>query len=90
MWSTTLPQGPRVHYISPSPLEIDSGDDAEVVPLPLKEMIKMCRILEENSMVVCTEGALELIKALRQYRTHLQRMSREGERQTTLDDFFHF
>jgi hypothetical protein len=70
--------------------EIDSDDEAEVVPLPLKEMIKMCRILEENSMVVCTEGALELIKALRQYWTHLQRMSREGKKQMMLDDFFHF
>jgi hypothetical protein len=77
MWTTTLPQGPRVHYIS---LGIDSGDDAEVVPLPLKEMIKMCHIFEENSMVVCTEGELELIKASCQYRTHLQRMSKEGEK----------
>ena len=66
-----------------------SNDDPEVVPLPLKEMIKMCRTIEENSMVVCTEGALELVKALHQYRAHLQRMSREGERQTTPDDFFH-
>ena len=32
--------------------EIDSGDDPEVVPPPLKEMIKMRCIIEENSMVV--------------------------------------
>jgi hypothetical protein len=69
--------------------EIDSDDDPEVVPLPLKEMIKMCHTIEENSMAVCTEGALELGTALRQYRAHLQRMSRESEKQTTLDDFFH-
>ena len=70
--------------------EIDSGDDPEVVAPPLKEMIKMWRTIEKNSMVVCTEGALERVKALRQYRAHLQRMSREGEKQTTLDDFFHW
>ena len=69
--------------------EIDSGDDPEVVPPPLKEIIRMCRIIEESSMVVCTEGALALVKASRQYRVHLQRMSKETEKQTTLDDFFH-
>ena len=47
--------------------EIDSGDDPEVVLLPLKEMIRMCQIIEENSMVICTEGALALVKASRQY-----------------------
>ena len=43
--------------------EIDSGNQPEVVPPSLKEMIKMCCIIEENRMVVCTEGVLELIKA---------------------------
>ena len=66
------------------------GDEPEVVPPPLKEMIRMCRTIEENSMVVCTDGALEVVKALRQYQTHLQKMSSAGERQTTLDNFFHF
>ena len=69
--------------------EVDIGDDPEVVPPPLKDMIKMCRTIEENSMIICTEGALELVKALCQYRAHLQRMSREGEKQTTLGDFLH-
>ena len=41
-------------------------------------------------MVVCTVGELELIKASHQYQAHLQKKSREGEKQTTLDDFFHF
>ena len=76
--------------VSGSTEEIDSGDEPEVVPPSLKEMIKMCRVIEENSMVVCTEGALELIKASRRYQAHLQKISREGEKQTTLDDFFHF
>ena len=64
------------------------GDEPEVVPL--KEMIRMCWTIKENSLVVCTEGALEVVKALHQYRGHLQKMSSTGERQTTLDNFFHF
>ena len=40
--------------------ETDSdSDDPEAVLPSLKEMIKMCWIVEENSMVVCTEGALD-------------------------------
>ncbi len=77
-------------FLDPGDIEeIDSGsDDPEVVPPSLKEMIKMCRILEENSMVVCTEGELELVKSVLRYRGHLQRMSTEGANQTTLDTFF--
>ncbi|KAG8781291.1 hypothetical protein FRC15_008897 [Serendipita sp. 397] len=72
--------------------EIDSDDDdgPEVVPPSLKEMINMCRIIEENSMVVCTEGALEVVKSLCRYRGRLQKMSTEGAKQTTLDAFFNF
>ena len=47
--------------------EIDCGDDPEVRLPPLKEMMRMCQIIEENSMVVCTEGALALVKASHQY-----------------------
>ena len=65
--------------------ESDSDDDPEVVPLPLKEIIKMYRTIKENSMVVCTEGALELVKALRQYQAHLQR--REKSRQRWMTSF---
>jgi len=36
----------------------------------------MCRILEENSMIVCTEGAFEFVKALRKHQGHLQKMSK--------------
>ena len=68
--------------------EIDSDDDPEVAPPPLKEVIKMCSILEEHSMVVCSEGGFAFLKALREYRGHLQKMRREGEKQTTLDTFF--
>ena len=68
--------------------EIDSDDEPEVVPPPLKEVINMCRILEEYSMVVCTEGAFKFVKALRGYQGHLQAKSREREKQTTLDTFF--
>jgi len=67
--------------------EINSDNDPEVVPPPLKEMIKMCRTLEKHSMIVCTEGAFEFVKALHKYRGHLQKMSTEGEKQMTLDTF---
>ncbi len=60
--------------------EIDSDDDPEVAPLPLKEVIKMCRILEEQSMVVCTDGALKFVKALREYQGYLQKMNEQGRR----------
>jgi len=69
--------------------EIDSDDeDPEAAPPPLKEMIIICRVIEENCMVVCTEGALEVVQSLRRYRGHLWRMSTEGAEQTTLDAFF--
>jgi len=67
--------------------EIDSDDEPKVVPTPLKEVIKMCRILEENSMAVCTMGAFKFVKALCEYRGHLQEMSWRGEKQTTLDTY---
>jgi len=69
--------------------EIDSDDeDPEAAPPPLKDMIRMCRVIEESCMVVCTEGALEVVQSLRRYRGHLWRMSTEGAKQTTLDAFF--
>jgi len=39
---------------------------------PLNEAIKMCRILEEHSVAVCKTGAFKFVKALREYRGHLQ------------------
>jgi len=39
-------------------------------------------------MVVCTEGALEFVQSLRRYQGHLQRMTTERAKQTTLDTFF--
>ena len=62
-------------------IESDDEPDRNSAP-PLKEVMKMCRILEEHSMTVCTTGAF---KALREYQGHLQEMSRGGEKQTTLD-----
>ena len=60
--------------------ELDSnGGDPEVIPPPLNNMIEMCQTIKENSMVVCTVGALEVTKALCQCQAHLQKMSREGE-----------
>ena len=73
--------------------EIDSDSDdsgPEVVPASLKEMVGACRLLEENSMMVCPEGALEVAQVLRRYRGSLQRMSTEGAKQTTLDRFFNY
>ena len=64
--------------------EVDSDDDPEVVLPPLKEVMKMSHILEENSMVVCTEGAFSFVKALCEYQGHLQKMSREGHRQCSI------
>ena len=69
----------------------DSGSDdqdPEVTPPSLKEMMKMCQIIEEYSMVVCTDGALEVVQSLRRYRGNLQRMATEQVQQTTLDTFF--
>ena len=62
-------------------------DDPEVVPPSFKEMIKLCRVVEESSMVVCTEVSPGVLKSLRRYRGDLQRMSTEGAKQTTLDTF---
>ena len=61
-------------------------DDPKVVPPSLKEMIAACRMLEENVLLVCN-GALDTVEAVRQFRGHLQKLSREGEKQTTLDMF---
>lgn len=38
--------------------EMHSDDDPEVVPPFLKERIKLCRIVEENGMVVYTGSVL--------------------------------
>ena len=62
--------------------------DPEVTPPSLKEMMNMCQIIEEYSMVVCTDGALEVVQSLRRYRGHLQRMATKGAQQTTLNTFF--
>jgi len=67
--------------------EIDSDDEPEVVAPPLKEVIKMCHILEEHSMAVCTTGVFKFLKSLCEYQGHLQEMSQKGEKQTTLDTF---
>ncbi|KAG8755972.1 hypothetical protein FRC14_003499 [Serendipita sp. 396] len=71
--------------------EIDSDDndeEPEVPPPALKEMIEMCRVIEENSLRVCMEGVLEVTEALRRYRGFLQKLSMQGATQTTLHDFF--
>ena len=72
--------------------EIDSDsddDEPEVVPPSLKQMIEACRILEENGLLVCTD-ALNFIEAAHRFRGHLQKMSREGTKQTTIDMFFNY
>ena len=63
-------------------------DDPEVMPPPLKEVMKMCHTLEEYSMVICPQGAFDFVKALHKYQGHLQKMIREGEKQTTLNTSF--
>ena len=67
----------------------DSDDDEpEVVPPSLKGMIEACRKLEEDCLLVGTEGALNFIEAGRRLRGHLQKMSRDSSKQTTLGMFF--
>ena len=39
--------------------EIESDDDPEMELPSLKEMIQICQVIEEKSMVLCTEGSLE-------------------------------
>ncbi len=46
-------------------VEIDSDDKPEVVPPSLQEMIDMCQNMEEYCMVVCEEGALDVVMAVR-------------------------
>jgi len=48
-------------------VDIDSDDEPKAEPPSLKVMMEACRLLEENSVVVCTEGALEVVKSLRRY-----------------------
>ena len=46
-------------------IDSDSDDDnPEVVPPSLKEMIEACRMLEENSLLVCPD-ALDFVEAVR-------------------------
>ena len=65
----------------------DSDEDSpKAVPPSLKEMVAACQMLEENALLVCTD-ALDIVGAVHRFRGHLQKMSREGEKQTTLDRF---
>ena len=48
----------------------------------------MCRELEEDCILVCTEGALDFVEGARQLRGHLQKMSIDSAKQTTLDMTF--
>ena len=44
-----------------------SGDDPEVMLPSLKEMIKGCRMFEDKSLLVCAEGAFEMMQAAHRY-----------------------
>jgi len=69
-------------------IDSDSDDDQpEAVPPSLKEMIDACRVLEEGSLLVCTD-ALDFVEAARRFRGRLQKMSHKGTKQTTIDMFF--
>src|SRR5882757_6995198 len=49
-------------------IDSDSSDDGpDEVPPSLKEMIEGCRMFEEKSMLVCAEGAFEIVQAACQY-----------------------
>ena len=67
----------------------DSDDDEPEAVLPsLKEMIEVCRKLEGDCLLVCKEGALDYVEAVHQFRGHLQKMSGNSAKQTTLEMFF--
>ena len=68
-------------------IDSDSDDDNPKVPPSLKEMIDACQMLEENSLLVCTD-VLDFVEAACQFQGCLQKMSREGTKQTTIDMFF--
>src|SRR5258706_11521588 len=69
----------------------DSDDDEpEVVPPSIKEMIETCRKLEEDCLLVCTEGALDFVEAARRLRGHLQKIYQDNEKQTTIDLYFNY
>jgi len=65
----------------------DDDDHPEAVPPSLKEMIDTCWVLEEGSLLVCTD-ALDFVEATRRIRGCLQKMSHEGTKQTTIDMYF--
>ena len=46
-------------------VEVDSDDEPKVIPPSLQEMIEMCWNMEEYCMVVCEEGALDVVMAVR-------------------------
>ena len=69
-------------------IDSNSNDDSlTVVPPPLNEMISACQMIEENSLLICTD-ALNVVDAVCQFRGCLQKMSRGTEKQSTLDMFF--
>ena len=70
--------------------EIDSNSDddqPEVVPPSLKEMIDTCWVLEEGSLLICTD-VLDFVEVACQFQGCLQKMSHKGTKQTTIDMFF--
>ena len=58
----------------------DSSDEPEEEPLSLQEVIKLCQVLEENSVVGDAEDALNFVEAAAEFRLHLQRKSRRGSK----------
>ena len=70
--------------------EIDSNSDDDqpkAVTPSLNEMIDACQVLEEGSLLICTD-ALDFIEAAHWFWGHLQTMSHKGTKQTTIDMFF--
>ena len=68
----------------------DSDEDTpEVIP-PLKEMGEACRKLEEGCLLVGTEDALDFIEAAHQLQGHLQKLSQDSAKQTTIDMYFNY
>ena len=52
-------------------------------------MFDMCQGIEDNSMVVCTEGVLEHVMAFVPIPRPSPEVRHKGEKQATLDTLFH-
>src|SRR5258706_1530461 len=63
-------------HVDSHPSALSSKRPQIVTSPDVEHVIEGCRMFEEKSMLVCTEGAFEIVQAAHRYQGHLQRMSR--------------